>query len=190
MKVSVITVCWNSGGTIAAAMESVLAQRGVEVEYIVVDGGSKDGTVERIKEYAEKFGERMRWTSERDEGMYDAINKGIAMASGDIVGILNADDMLESPDTLRRIAEAFEQTKPGESLAGGDTTMGPLQAELRLAERSTHESLAPNCLASAKSPAGPTCFSSAISSAKQTPPCAAWCVLDEAGQTPFSNLSA
>ena len=107
MKVSVITVCWNSGGTIAAAMESVLAQRGVEVEYIVVDGGSKDGTVERIKEYAEKFGGRMRWTSERDEGMYDAINKGIMMASGDIVGILNADDMLEGPDTLRRIAEAF-----------------------------------------------------------------------------------
>lgn len=89
-------------------MESVLAQRGVEVEYIVVDGGSKDGTVERIKEYAEKFGGRMRWTSERDEGMYDAINKGIAMASGDIVGILNADDMLESPETLRRIVDAFD----------------------------------------------------------------------------------
>lgn len=108
MKVSVITVCWNSGGTIAAAMESVLAQRGVEVEYIVVDGGSKDGTVEKIKEYAGKFGGRMRWMSERDEGMYDAINKGIAMASGDIVGILNADDMLESPETLRRIVDAFD----------------------------------------------------------------------------------
>ena len=111
MKVSVITVCWNSGGTIAAAMESVLAQRGVEVEYIVVDGGSKDGTVEKIKEYEGKFGGRMRWTSERDEGMYDAINKGIAMASGDIVGILNADDMLEGPETLKKIAAGFEDER-------------------------------------------------------------------------------
>ncbi len=107
MKVSLITVCYNSGGTIATAMESVLAQEGVELEYIVVDGGSKDGTLETIKAYEGRFGGRMRWLSEPDEGMYDAINKGLSRATGDVVGILNADDMLEFPGTLRHIADAF-----------------------------------------------------------------------------------
>ena len=118
MKVSLITACYNSEATIRTAIESVLSQKGVDVEYIVVDGGSKDGTVNIIKEYAAKTNDQrlatndftFRWLSERDRGMYDAINKGIAMATGDIVGILNADDVLASNDTLAHIAEAF---KPG-----------------------------------------------------------------------------
>ena len=116
MKISLITACYNSAGTIGTAIESVLSQKGVDVEYIVVDGGSKDGTVEIIKEYAEKTlnsqlltpNFTFRWLSESDQGMYDAINKGIKMATGDVVGILNADDVLASDDTLKRIAEAFE----------------------------------------------------------------------------------
>jgi glycosyltransferase involved in cell wall biosynthesis len=107
MKVSLITACYNSVATLPTAIESVLSQHGVELEYIVVDGGSKDGTVDLLKVYEPKFSGRMRWISECDQGMYDAINKGIAMATGDIVGILNADDVLASNDTLAHIAAAF-----------------------------------------------------------------------------------
>ena len=120
MKISLITACRNSVAVIRSAMESVLAQKGVDLEYLVIDGGSGDGTVDAIKEYEPKFGGRMRWISERDEGMYDAINKGIRMATGDVVGILNADDCLDGDDVLARIAEAFGQKtncgKKGERL--------------------------------------------------------------------------
>lgn len=109
MKVSLITVCFRSAGVIRTALESVLAQKGVDVDYIVVDGGSDDGTVEILKEYESKFAGRMRWISERDEGMYDALNKGIKMAEGDVVGILNADDMLEDENTLAFVASSFDQ---------------------------------------------------------------------------------
>ena len=116
MKISLITACYNSAETIGTAIESVLSQKGVDVEYIVVDGGSKDGTVDIIKEYADKTlnsqlltpNFTFRWLSESDKGMYDAINKGIKMATGDVVGILNADDVLADDETLKRIAEAFE----------------------------------------------------------------------------------
>ena len=111
MKVSLITACYDSAATIKTTIESVLAQRGVDIEYIVVDGGSQDGTVDIIKKYSTRSTRstrfEFRWLSERDEGMYDAINKGIKMATGDIVGILNADDMFESEDTLAHIASAF-----------------------------------------------------------------------------------
>lgn len=119
MKVTLITVCFNSAATLSTAIDSVLSQKGVDVEYIIVDGGSKDGTVEIIKEYAEKTlnsqlltpNFTFRWLSESDQGMYDAINKGIKMATGDVVGILNADDVLASDDTLKRIAERFSRVE-------------------------------------------------------------------------------
>ena len=115
MKISLITACYNSEGTIRTAIESVLAQRGVDIEYIVVDGGSTDDTVDIIKEYADKTlnsqlltpNFTFRWLSESDKGMYDAINKGIKMATGDVVGILNADDVLATDDTLAKIAAQF-----------------------------------------------------------------------------------
>ncbi len=107
MKISLITVCYNSAGVIRSAFESVFSQKNVEFEYIVVDGGSTDGTIDIIKEYEPKFSGRMRWISERDEGMYDAINKGEMMATGDIVGTLNADDRLESDDILSLVASSF-----------------------------------------------------------------------------------
>ena len=119
MKITLITACYNSAETIGTAIESVLSQKGVDVEYIVVDGGSKDGTVDIIKEYADKTlnsqlltpNFTFRWLSESDKGMYDAINKGIKMATGDVVGILNADDVLATDDTLARIAAAFQPSK-------------------------------------------------------------------------------
>ena len=107
MKVTLITACYNSEATIRTAIESVLSQRDVELEYIVVDGASTDGTVDLLKDYEQKFAGRMRYISEPDKGMYDAINKGIKMATGDIVGILNADDVLAANDTLAHIAAAF-----------------------------------------------------------------------------------
>lgn len=113
MKISLITVCYKSVATLRTALESVLSQKNVDLDYLVIDGGSEDGTVELLKEYEKKFNGRMRWISERDRGMYDAINKGIKMATGDVVGILNADDMLESPDTLAKIAAQFGGRGPG-----------------------------------------------------------------------------
>ena len=110
MKLTLITATRNSAKTLSIAIKSVLSQTGVDVEYIVVDGASTDGTVDLLKEYEPRFAGRMRWISEPDKGMYDAINKGIALATGDIIGILNADDVLASNDTLAHVAETF---KPG-----------------------------------------------------------------------------
>ena len=112
MNVSLITACYNTAATIKTAMESVVAQKGVEVEYIVVDGCSMDGTVEIVEEFSHKEhkdGFEFKWISEKDRGMYDAINKGIKMATGDVVGILNADDMLEGEDTLAHVVGGFNR---------------------------------------------------------------------------------
>ena len=115
MKITLITACFNSAATIGTAIESVLSQKGVDVEYIVVDGGSTDGTVDIIKEYSTRSTCSTRltfkWISEKDHGMYDAINKGIKMATGDVVGILNADDVLDSDETLAHIAGLFSRVE-------------------------------------------------------------------------------
>jgi len=120
MKVTLITVCYNSAATIRSCFDSVLTQQGVDLEYIVVDGGSKDGTVDLLKDYEPKFNGRMRWISERDRGMYDAINKGIKMATGDIVGILNADDMFESANTLAHVVNCFGRVERVETCRDGE----------------------------------------------------------------------
>ena len=88
-------------------MESVLRQTHPDVEYIVVDGASTDGTQALLEACEKKFAGRMRWVSEPDAGFYDALNKGIRMATGDVVGVLNADDTLADDDTLARVAAAF-----------------------------------------------------------------------------------
>ena len=103
MKISLITTTYNSSATLRDTMESVLSQTYTDVEYIVVDGASSDGTVEIIKEYEPRFGGRMRWISEKDKGLYDAMNKGIGMATGDIVGILNSDDFFTSNTVLHSL---------------------------------------------------------------------------------------
>ena len=119
MKVSIITVCYNSVSTIATAIASVLGQTYPVIEYIVVDGGSKDGTVSIAKSYISKFeakSYKMKVLSEPDEGMYDAINKGIRMATGDVIGILNADDFLADDGVVERIAEVFLTAENAASL--------------------------------------------------------------------------
>ena len=107
MKISVVTVCRNSSSTLRDALDSVARQRrgGFEVEHIVVDGGSSDGTVGILKSYG-----GLKWVSEPDNGTYDAMNKGIRMATGDVVGILNADDVLADDETLAAVAEAFSDS--------------------------------------------------------------------------------
>ena len=107
MKISIITATFNSASTVKDTFESVLGQTYKEIEYIVIDGLSKDNTIDIIKEYEPKFGGRMRWVSEKDKGLYDAMNKGIAMATGDVVGILNSDDFYTSDDALQTIADNF-----------------------------------------------------------------------------------
>ena len=107
MKFSLITVTYNSESTLRDTFESVLLQTYSDIEYIVVDGVSKDETLSLIKEYAPRFHRRMKWISEPDKGLYDAMNKGIRIATGDIVGIINSDDFFTSDDILKQVAEAF-----------------------------------------------------------------------------------
>lgn len=108
MKISIITVTYNSENTIRDTLESVLKQTYLDIEYIIVDGASKDSTLEIVREYESLFGGRLRYISESDRGAYDAMNKGIGMATGDIVGFLNSDDFFISDDVLQKVANAFE----------------------------------------------------------------------------------
>lgn len=105
MKISVITVTWNSGATLRDTIESVLRQTYTDIEYIIVDGASSDETLDIIREYEPCFNGRMRWISEPDKGIYDAMNKGIRMSTGDVIGILNSDDFYRTNDVLTKIAE-------------------------------------------------------------------------------------
>ena len=109
IKITIVTVVRNRRNVVRHAIESVLRQRYSGVEYVIVDGGSADGTVDVIREWEPKFGGRMKWISEPDKGIYDAMNKGIRMATGDIVAILNSDDFYHRADTLAKVAAAFEE---------------------------------------------------------------------------------
>jgi glycosyltransferase involved in cell wall biosynthesis len=105
MKISIITVCYNSAATLEKTILSVAAQTYADIEYIIVDGNSKDGTVDLIKKHGDKIS---KWISEPDKGLYDAMNKGIAMASGDLVGIVNSDDTFNSDTVIAQIAAFHE----------------------------------------------------------------------------------
>lgn len=118
MKISVITVTYNSAKTVKDTFQSVLDQDYADYEYLVIDGGSKDNTVDIIKEFEPKFGGRMKWISEKDKGMYDGINKGIRMATGDVVGIINSDDFYHRTDIFDIINKAFEEDKEVQAIFG------------------------------------------------------------------------
>jgi len=107
MKISIITVCYNSAATISNTFNSILKQTYSNIDYVVVDGNSEDETLSIIKEYEAKFNGKMRWVSETDDGLYDAMNKGIKMASGNIIGILNSDDYYTSNNVLELVIEAM-----------------------------------------------------------------------------------
>jgi len=106
MKVSLITVTFNSEKYLEGCIRSVIEQEYTNIELIVIDGKSTDGTLAIIDKYKNNIAS---WVSETDKGMYDAINKGLEMATGDIVGILNSDDVLASPDVIKSIVQTFEE---------------------------------------------------------------------------------
>lgn len=99
MKLSIITVALNSAATLPATLRSVLAQQGADIEHIVIDGGSTDGTPQILRSHESLYAGRLRWVSEPDRGIYHAMNKGIAMATGSVIATLNADDHYPSPRT-------------------------------------------------------------------------------------------
>jgi glycosyltransferase len=116
LRVSVITAVYNREATVADALASVQAQRGVEVEHIVIDGASTDGTRRILEQHRERLAVLV---SEPDAGIYDALNKGLARATGDVVGFMHADDLYAGPDALAKLAAQFER--------GSDAVYGDLQ---------------------------------------------------------------
>lgn len=114
LRISIITVCFNSSDTIENTIKSVVNQKDVNVEHIIIDGLSTDGTVDIIK----KFKGISKFVSEKDKGIYDAMNKGLALATGDIVGTLNADDFYAHEDVLKKVERVF--TDPNTEACYGD----------------------------------------------------------------------
>lgn len=108
MKITIITVCYNSASHIEDAINSVTAQDYMDIEHIVIDGDSTDGTKKLIENHANKLG---YWISEPDQGIYDAMNKGIKSATGDVIGILNSDDFYYDNKVISKIAETFSDPK-------------------------------------------------------------------------------
>lgn len=105
MKISIVTVCFNSKEFIDSAIQSVLSQTHNNIEYIIIDGNSTDGTIEIINNYSNKIA---CFVSEPDKGIYDAMNKGLALATGDIVGILNSDDFYPDENVLSQVVAEFK----------------------------------------------------------------------------------
>ena len=106
--ISIITATFNSAKTLKDTIQSVLRQTNKDFEYLIIDGGSTDETIAIVKSYESEFSGRLKWVSEKDQGIYDAMNKGIKMASGDVVGILNSDDYFTSDDILQTVDNAFK----------------------------------------------------------------------------------
>lgn len=108
MKVSIITITYNSAATLEDTLRSVLEQDYPNVEYIVVDGGSTDGTLQIIEKYRDRI---HTFVSENDQGLYDALNKGIGMATGDVIGMLHSDDFYVNPQVISKYVGVFERTR-------------------------------------------------------------------------------
>lgn len=108
MKISIITVVWNNRETIKNSINSVLAQTYADIEYIVIDGSSSDGTIDVVLGYGDRIS---HFISEPDEGLYDALNKGIELASGDVIGILHSDDQFYNERVVSDMMRCMKKTK-------------------------------------------------------------------------------
>jgi len=128
LKISIITIVYNNQQHIAGCIESVLQQTYPDIEHIVIDGASTDGTQAVISPYVPKLG---YYVSEKDTGLYNALNKGIRMATGDVVGILHSDDYYYDNDTLKKIVHTFQTTESDIVYANGQyITSKPPKGEL------------------------------------------------------------
>lgn len=117
MKITVVTVCYNAAGLIEETIKSVLSQTHRDLEYIIIDGNSTDGTMDIVRRYADRIS---LIVSEPDSGIYDAMNKGIAAATGEYVNFMNAGDTFSSPEA---VAEVVRRLDPASDVVYGDSTM-------------------------------------------------------------------
>lgn len=127
MKISIITVVYNAEKYIKDCIESIIHQSHHDIEYIIIDADSTDGTFEVIKKYKPYI---THLVSEKDNGLYDAINKGIKLASGDVIGILNADDMLVNNEIVSQIANAFINAPQIQALYGNLNYITPTEGKV------------------------------------------------------------
>ena len=153
MKISVITVCYNSAGTIASAMQSVTNQTYQDLEYIIVDGASKDATLDIIRQNSSRVSKLI---SEKDRGIYDAMNKGIAAATGDIICFLNSDDQYRDSGVLQRVADVMND--PSLDALLGDVAFVRAENPEKIIRRYRSDRFSPERLAWGWMPAHPAMF--------------------------------
>lgn len=120
--ITIVTVCYNSESTIRRTIESVLEQNLSDIEYLIIDGASTDETLAVVKEYEESFHGKMRVISEKDNGWYDAMNKGIRLAKGQFINFLNSDDYFEQGAIDKIVAYITENKIMSDSVVYGDST--------------------------------------------------------------------
>jgi glycosyltransferase involved in cell wall biosynthesis len=154
MRISIITVVYNRAATIETTIKSVLSQTFDDIEYIVVDGGSSDGTLAVINKYLDNI---HQYVSEKDNGMYDALNKGIRLATGDIVGVLHADDRFASTDVVSKVAAAYREN-PTVDAVYGDIAFVNSKNPLKVVRYYSSSVFKPSLLTWGFIPAHPTFF--------------------------------
>jgi len=153
MLISVVTAVWNRADTVGGAVASVQGQTYREVEHVVQDGGSTDGTVAAVERAADG---RTRLVSEPDGGIYDAINRGIGRASGEVIGLMHSDDLFAAPDILERVAAAFED--PAVDAVYGDLDYVAAADTARVIRRWRSRAFTPALLARGWMPPHPTLY--------------------------------
>jgi len=127
MKISIVTATYNSGESLRDTLESVLSQTYDDYEHIIVDGGSTDNTLDILREYEPRYNGRLKWHSEPDRGIYDAMNKGIARATGELVGLLNSDDFYTSDEGRCRVWRRVLCPSPRPQKDGAPLQLGIVQ---------------------------------------------------------------
>lgn len=148
--ITIVTVCYNSGKTIEKTIQSVLEQSSEDYEYLIIDGGSSDNTVDIIESYEDKFKGKLRWLSEKDNGWYDAMNKGIHLAQGSFINFLNSDDYYDQKVLTNVLGFIELNNISADSIVFGDSTNIYINSNgdkiLRLIKAPNHISFTDNSL--------------------------------------------
>lgn len=153
MKISIITAVYNREQTVGQAITSVAAQNYKDVEHLIVDGGSSDGTMDKVRSLTHP---RIRIISERDDGIYDALNKGVRNATGEVVGLMHSDDFFANDHVLKTVADAFERT--GADAVYGDLDYVAANDTTRVIRHWKSKSFTPRMLSQGWMPPHPTLF--------------------------------